>query len=277
MPTKPCSSKSLRVGSVPYLVGRPLDHGLGDEPGISMEYAVPAHLIEKLRAGDLDVALVSSIELFRQPGYRYIPGVAVAGRGQVSSVQVFLRKPMPKVRTLALDPASRTAATLVRVLTHGRRGGALEFVDVPEGEDPRQAGCDAWLRIGDQALLEYFEPGGPKVFNPSRAWAEREGLPFIFATWIVRPGVEIEPHLAAFARARLAGSRRIDQLAAQAASDWKLPLKAVCTYFFDELEYEPQEEMQRSLHAFRDAAAALGLCRGDLAAQPLEAFLAHRP
>ncbi|MEM8711007.1 MAG: MqnA/MqnD/SBP family protein, partial [Planctomycetota bacterium] len=67
--TSKASLKTLRVGSVPYLVGRPLDHGLGDEPGITLEHDVPAKLIERLRAGDIDVALVSSIELFRRKDY----------------------------------------------------------------------------------------------------------------------------------------------------------------------------------------------------------------
>ena len=62
-------TSALRVGSVPYLVGRPLDQGLGDEPGIELHHAVPALLIDQLRAGEIDVALVSSIELFRTPGY----------------------------------------------------------------------------------------------------------------------------------------------------------------------------------------------------------------
>ena len=71
----------LRVGTVPYLVGRPLDEALEDEPGIDVVRAVPAELVRGLRDGSLDVALVSSIELFRRPGYRYLDGLAVSGEG----------------------------------------------------------------------------------------------------------------------------------------------------------------------------------------------------
>ena len=83
--------RDLRVGSVPYLVGRPLDLGLEREPGIRYERRVPAELVEGLRRGELDAALVSSIELFRAPGYRYLAPFAVSGAGPVGSVQVFLR------------------------------------------------------------------------------------------------------------------------------------------------------------------------------------------
>jgi len=269
-------SQPLRVGSVPYLVGRPLDLGLESEPGIQLVRDVPARLVAMLRAGELDVALVSSIELFRQPGYRYLPGIGVSGRGNVASVQVFLRVPLHEARTIALDPSSRTAATLVRVLLAERPDGGPEFLEVPAGEDPREAGADGWLRIGDPALREAWAPDAPMFWNPSKAWTERTGLPFVFAPWIVRPGVEIEPHLAAFARSRLVGQREIGPLAAEAAATWRLPAASCATYLAEECVYEPGSEMHAALYAFRDAAAPLGLCEGEFAPEPVDAFLAHR-
>jgi chorismate dehydratase len=263
------TSPPLRVGSVPYLVARPLDMGLGDEPGIELSYLVPAELVARLRDGELDVALVSSIELFRQPGYRYLPGLAVAGEGAVSSVQVFLRKPIEQVRTLALDPASRTAATLVRVLLAERPGGAPEFREVRAGEDPRRTSDDAWLRIGDPALREFLAPDAPPVFNPSQAWYERTGLPFVFAAWIVRPGAQVEPHLEAFLAARRRGAAALESLIKQASDDWSLPRDACDTYLRGECLYEPAATMRTALFAFRDAASQLGLCESGLEPEPI--------
>lgn len=267
----------LRVGSVPYLVARPLDSGLGDEPGIELSHDVPARLVERLRAGELDVALVSSIELFRRPGYRYLPDLAVAGRGFVSSVQLFLRRPVEDVRTVALDPASRTAAALVQVLLAGRPAGAPEFLEVAVGEDPRAADAQAWLRIGDAALREYLAPAAPPVFNPCATWTERTGLPFVFATWIVRPGVELGERQSAFSRARERGARRLDELALQAAERWQLPLDDCRRYLREECLYAPGPELRRSLLAFRDAAAPLGLCAAQLEPLPLAQHLSHVP
>src|SRR5690349_17074048 len=205
----------LRVGSVPYLVGRPLDDGLERESGIEYSRRVPSELVEGLRSSALDVALVSSIELFRVPGYRYLAGLAIAGRGNVGSVQLFLRQPIGAVRTVALDPASRTAATLVQVLLAGQ---GLQFHEVARGVDPRSVPADSWLRIGDAALRESLAPDAPPVFNPSKEWCARTGLPFVFAAWIVRAGVEIAPEqLAAFARARARGKKRVEELARAAA------------------------------------------------------------
>jgi len=260
---EPAGEARLRVGSVPYLVARPLDGGLGDEPGIELTHDVPARLVEKLRAGAIDVALVSSIELFRRPGYGYLDSLAVAGEERVSSVQVFLRRPVDSVATVALDPASRAAQALTQVVwpTEARP----RFLEVAAGEDPRGTDADAWLRIGDAALREALEEGAPPTLNPSATWREQTGLPFAFAVWIVRPGVDVAPWAGAFARARARGRRAAAELAREAAERWELPLAATEDYLLRECLYEPGERLRPALFTFRDRAAALGLCEAGLA------------
>jgi chorismate dehydratase len=270
------AASPLRVGSVPYLVGRPLDSGLGDEPGIELAYDVPAQLIERLRAGELDVALVSTIELFRRPGYRYLDGLAVAGRGPVGSVQVFLRKPVEEIESVALDPASRTARTLVQVLLAEREQGAPEFIEVAPGDDPRTAKADAWLRIGDAALREALDPAAREVFNPSYIWTQRTGLPFAFAAWIVAPGAPVEEHLSAFVRARAAGMARTEALARDASVEWQLSEEACLHYLAEECLYDLGSELTPAISAFQARAAALGLCQAELDPRPIR-LDAHAP
>jgi len=251
----------LRVASVPYLVGRPVDEGLAREPGIDFTRAVPARLAQGLRDGSLDVALVSSIELFRLPGATFLDGPCIAGESRVASVQVFLRRPIEATRSVALDPASRTSAALIRVVWPG---ALPELVKVPEGTDPASIACDAWLRIGDAALREHLAPGSPPVFNPSEAWRQLTGLPFVFALWVARAGVELEPWTGAFARSRARGLERMATLAEEAAREWRVPHEATRHYLLEECLFEPRERLRPALFAFRDRAAALGLARGDL-------------
>lgn len=259
----------LRVGTVPYRVARPLDSGLEDEPDIELSYQIPAELVDRLRTGELDVALVSSIELFRTPGYSFLDGIGVAGRGVVSSVQVFLRKPIGEVRTVALDPASRAAATLSRVIWPDQERQRPLFLDTEWGCDPRRSNADAWLRIGDPALRELHAPDALPTFNPSEAWGAETGLPFIFATWIAAPGVPLEEYAPAFARSRAIGAGRIEEVAAQAAGKLNVPLATMQRYFREECWYEPGMEMLPALYEFRDRAARLGLCWDTLTPRPV--------
>lgn len=266
----PPKTSALRVGSVPYLVGRPLDLGLGDEPGIDLHHAVPAVLIDQLRGGEIDVALVSSIELFRTPGYRFIDGIGVAGESYVGSVQVFLRKPIQEVQSIAMDPSSRAAAALTRTLLHEREGGPPRYEEVPLGADPREkANADAWLRIGDPALRETLTIDAP-AWNPSEEWRRRTGLPFIFAAWIVRGDVGIEPHLGAFVRAREAGRASIRQLSAQAATEWGLPEGKCFEYLSEECSYDPGASMAPSLAEFQRRAALAGVCPRNILPDPID-------
>jgi chorismate dehydratase len=247
----------LRVGTVPYLVARPLDTGLADEPGVRLVRAVPADLVRGLRAGELDVALVSAIELFRRPGYRYLDGWAVAGRGRVSSVQVFLRRELAEVRSVALDPASRAGAALTQVVWPGRRP---EFRELEPGRDPRDvADADAWLRIGDRALVETFAPDAQATFNPAERWVAETGMPFPFAVWVVRAGADVEKAVDAFARARVRGAARRAALAEEVAASLGVPPDAARRYFFEEIDYAPGAALTPALLAFRDRASALAL------------------
>ena len=262
-------SSSLRVGTVPYLVARPLDCGLEDEEGIELIRDVPASLIRSLREGALDVALVSSIELFRRPGYSYLPDLAVAANGYISSVLMFHGCPLEELRTVALDPASRAARALLQIVL-AARGVTPEFIDVQAGDDPRSAGCDAWLRIGDPALRECVDPSTPAAFSPSEAWKELTGSAFPFAVWIVREGVDVSAHLDAFRRSRERGSEALESLVKMGAETWELDPAFVHRYLAEESLYRLGDSLPETLRALRDHGAELGLCEQDLDPGPVE-------
>lgn len=270
------SNRPLRVGAVPYLVGRPLIEGLAREPGLELSHAVPARLVESLRSGQLDVALVSSIELFRKPGYAYLSGSAIAASGFVASVQVFLRRPLDEVQSLALDPSSRTAQALTQVMLARRfaqRGAAAPRAFEPPSGTAEEAAADAWLAIGDPALVRTLSGDAPASFNPSQAWSETFDLPFVFAAWVVRPGVDLTPaQRSAFAAARERGTTRmaLEALAREGASTWGLPLDACRRYLAQECRYDPGSDFAPTLRRFRDEAARLGLADASLEPRALD-------
>jgi chorismate dehydratase len=263
-------SPRLRVGSPPYLVARPLNQGLERAEGLELVLDVPARLIQGLREGALDAALVSAIELFRRPGYRYLAGPAVMGRGFVASVQVFLNRPLAAVRTVALDPASRAGEALTRIVLPEAIGAAPEFVELSPRADPAAAAADAWLAIGDPALRRYLSPAAPPVFNPCAAWVELTGLPYAFAVWILRPGARVtEGHLELFAEAQARGAAALESLCSEASRTWGLPLAACRRYLAEECGFAPGGELEASLAELRRRASALGLCRADLCPEPI--------
>lgn len=262
----------LRVGSVPYLVARPLDADIAGRAGIDLVHDVPARLVAALRDGLLDVALVSSIELFRKPGYRYLDGPVIAGRGFVSSVQLFLERPLPEVKKVVLDPASRTSQALVQIVIASQRAGQPpEYVEAPLGTHPRELAGDAWLEIGDAALRDYLAAGSLEVLNPSQVWTSVTNLPFVFAAWVVAPDVELAPEqLAVFADAPHADTERRAAWAREASERWELPLAGCHKYLVEECVYDVGADLGASLTSFRNAAAGQGLCEARLEPAPIE-------
>ena len=86
----------IRVGAVSYLNAKPLYYRLCEiAPDVRLSMDVPSRLAEQLAAGELDVALIPSVEYLRGAGrgYEIIPGFAIAARGPVRSVKLFSRVP----------------------------------------------------------------------------------------------------------------------------------------------------------------------------------------
>jgi chorismate dehydratase len=194
-----------RIGAVPYLNARPLVEGLAQSGALEFVEDVPSRLAAMLHAGQLDAALVSSVEALRHPERAVVPGLCIASRGPVRSVQLFGRSDPRAARTVAIDGASLTAAALTRVV-YGRilERADVAYVAVPPAPDPTATGADATLVIGDRALA--LEGAPLRALDLGEAWTAWSGLPFVWALWLARDAAtaaRLEPVLAdAYARGR---------------------------------------------------------------------------
>src|SRR5205823_5728987 len=106
----------LRIGCVKYLNARPLIYGWSG----AVDFDDPAALCRKLQHGDLDVALVSSLEYLRRPIYRIVDGVSISAHGAVYSVIVAHNEDLSRAQEIDIDPASETSVALLRCLLDQR-------------------------------------------------------------------------------------------------------------------------------------------------------------
>ena len=177
------SLKPFRVGSVPYLNAVPLTRGLEDE----IQFVTPSKLAEMLRRDELDAALVSVTEVLLHDRYDVLDGVAIASLGEVRSVFVAHRYPMAEVREIFCDPASLTSLNLLRVLL-AERGIKAELIPLPDYETAPS--CDAVLLIGDRAIDFSRAENDHQIWDLGTAWFELTKLPFVYAVWALRRGME---------------------------------------------------------------------------------------
>ena len=111
-------------------------------------------------------------------------------RGPVLSVKLYFRVPPGEVRALALDEGSRTSAALSRILLAERFGVEPRPVAFPLGSATSDIAADAILMIGDRAMHAPAETFLAE-WDLGAEWYRWTGLPFVFAMWITREGVQL--------------------------------------------------------------------------------------
>lgn len=173
----------FRVGSVGYLNTVPLTRGLEEE----IIYAAPSRLAEMLQRDELDAGLVSVVEVLFHDRYDILDGIAIASLGEVKSVLLAHRKPLAEVKEVYCDTASLTSVELLRVLL-AERGLKPAFKPLP-GYD-FAALPDYAMLIGDPALDFLQAPHEHEIWDLGVAWYELVKLPFVYAVWALRRGVE---------------------------------------------------------------------------------------
>ena len=230
--------RPFRIGSVPYLNAAPLTHGLGD-----VLLLPPSRLAPELHAGRLDAALLSITEAMATPGREVLDGLGILCRGPVFSVGVTHRVPLAEASAIHIDPASCTSVNLLRVLLHA---AGLKPRLLPLGSVADATQHEATLLIGNPAIeFRRAHPGRP-WWDLGEAWWRQEGLPFVFAAWVLRHGTPPDLHRL-LAGAGSAGIRQIDAIA-RAGTDFDEPFRRA--YLGGHVQYDIDEPARRGVERF---------------------------
>jgi chorismate dehydratase len=251
----------LRVGAVSYLNTRPLvfgiEQGLGSDR-LDLTYDVPSVLASRMSAGELDLALLPVIELASIPGLVVVPGLAIGSHGDCRSVLLVAKTPIADVKSVALDPESRTSNALARVLLSETWGVRPSFVTGPRDLRLALAEHDAVVRIGDKALFEPLPPDAI-AHDLGGAWTARTGLPFVFAVWASRPGVVDREVYEILHASRRAGASAIPAIAADYTWNGRQYPDIAFAYLRDAMRYRLGDLEMTALRRFLGAAASLGV------------------
>ena len=250
----------VRIGAVGYLNARPLTWALDRAPDRwAVRYDVPSACAARLHEGSVDLGLIPSIEYLQSPEYRLVPGVGIGSRGAIASVALYTRRPLARIRHVALDTSSRTSVTLVRVLCHHHFRIAPQFV--PHGPDlaAMTRECDAGLLIGDPAFDADHESLGLTKIDLGEAWTVLTGLPFVYAAWTGLPGAVAPADVSALQEAQAEGVRATEAIAAEYGGGNAVRAARAAVYLRDNVKYGLGAEEAAGLQLFLDYAADLGL------------------
>jgi chorismate dehydratase len=231
---------ALRIGVVEFPNTRPLADFLPEIlPNARIILDIPSRLAKKLDAGELDVALLSSIELLRRPEYGFVPGMGICSDGPAGSALLFTRIDPREVKQVALDGASLSTAMMTRIVFAEYWRTTPHYTTRLSPLRDRFQSVDAVLTIGYPGLV-VNDPTVRKI-DMGETWKAYCNLPFIYALWIVRPEIDAAALEEPFAEAKRRGLEERERIARDCAEKNGSPYAVYHTHFFQNIRYDVGE------------------------------------
>jgi chorismate dehydratase len=277
----------LRVAAISFLNPAPLMWDFDHLPRcveLAQRYEVhrtqPALCAEELLTGRADLGLIPVASLTES--LAIVPGCAIASLKRVRSIQLIIRlrgiaagnteEALKRVRTVAVDTASRSSVAYTQVLFQRFLGTLPEFMPHPANLVSMLAVADAALLIGDPALLALEDRNnierlcGPCLWlDVAEQWIARTGLPWVAAVWAVRREALGPSKLTAqqlihdLQSSRDAGIANAEHLAHEWAGRIAVPEEVIRAYLTQNIYYHLAPECVESIRVFRAYAAELGV------------------
>lgn len=252
-----CANRPLNVGSVSFLNAKPLIYGLENDHSIRLALDVPSRLLDGLRDERFDVALLPVIDYQRMPNLKLLTAGGIGCDGATLTVRIFSAVPVDRIRTLASDTDSHTSVALARIVLARLYGIRPAIVDL--GKPGLSVGGDtALLLIGDKVVCE--EPAGlPHQIDLGEAWKRLTDLPFVFAAWIAREGVDLYDLPERLELAKHDGMSHLDEIIARHAIPRGWPDETAHRYLTEYLKFDVGPDQLRAIRLFHQYAGEDGL------------------
>jgi chorismate dehydratase len=239
----------MRVARLTYLNVAPFHWGC-EEWKVELVPCVPRELGRLAARGDVDAGPMAVADWFAlESEFEPAGPYGIASNGPALSVLLFSTKPIEGLEgsVIAVTEETSTSFQLLRVLLEQRYG-----VQPREYRRGAEKG-DASLIIGDAALEEAKRRRFEFVYDLGEEWRRWQGLPFVFARWVVRrslPEAEKGRVVRLLESSFQAGMQHLEELARQCAGQGALGADEIVAYLRN-LVYKIGPEEERGLAEFR--------------------------
>ncbi len=239
---------------VSYLNTKPLIYGLEKnlvKHDFQLQKDVPSVCARRLLDGDVQLGIVPSIEYARaRAGLKIVPGLSIASKNLVNSVELFFKKDLKDLNAVAVDTSSRTSVALLDIILREKYEIEADLIPMAPDLDTMLAKTDAALIIGDRAL--HYQVDYENKLDLATEWFDLTGLPFVFAFWAANEEGIDGSDVKALQDSYKLGAEHIDEICKDFAinqpNEWSFYseyLKNNISYTFDEDEQEGLMEFYR--------------------------------
>ncbi len=258
-------TKIWRIGCVSYLNAKPLIEGLDSPSDLRVRFDVPSRLLGALESGDCDIALCPVIDYCRAvTPLVLVPSGGIGCLGSTLTVRIFSRVPIEDIQTVHADTDSHTSVALLQILMrqiYDRDPYIINFDPRTfASHEPTIESPEAILLIGDKVVTD--APGldqYPHQLDLGQAWHKQMGLPFVFAIWMSRRGVDLGTLPARLDAQRCRNMNRIAQIADRYAGEHGWSVTLARRYMGQILRFDTDEPALAAISRFFSLAAQMGI------------------
>ena len=244
----------IRISAVSYTNTKPFMYGLqhsGILNKIELSLDMPSDCAQKLIDDVVDIGLIPVAATLSLPKWDIVSDYCIGAAGPVNSVFIFSNCDIREVKTLQLDPESRSSNNLARVLMKNFWKADHQIIvnapDYTTSTDPNTA----FVLIGDRTFgkKEQYK----YVYDLSEEWLSFTGLPFVFAAWIANKPIPQE-FMDEFNKALKLGLDNRSELLKELPSRSDFDLE---DYLMHKLDFNLTEDKKKALYLFLDYVKAL--------------------
>jgi chorismate dehydratase len=177
-----------RLSLIDSLEFQPLVYGLKNRLGagnFELVYSDPLEPARHLRDGEVELGLIPSIDYARtKEVWNIVPDISISSSNSILNVQLFFKKGLKELKTVALNDQAGSAAFLLKILMQEKFMMNPEYLLMPVDLEQMLNRADAALVTGDRALDLYHQNQNRLDLNEE--WFDLTGLPFVYSFWAGR-------------------------------------------------------------------------------------------
>ena len=178
---------ALKVAHIPYLSCEPFYFDM-ERRGIELYDMVPSGVAGAAARGEIDAGPMPLSECFRlDDQFQLLSGFCLATIRRAGSVALHSKVPVHELTgaRIRIPGEAVTSALLLQVLL------TLKHQVQPEAYVTSEEANDAFLLIGSEGLRHRHGVWDySHTYDLGEEWSQWTGLPFVFARWVVRKGLD---------------------------------------------------------------------------------------
>ncbi len=239
----------IKISAVSYTNTKPFIYGILNSKiidQIDLSLDIPSDCALKLIDNKVDIGLIPVAAIPFVPNATIIGSYCIGSIGAVNSVFIFSDISVEEIKTVKLDPQSRTSNNLAKVLLKFHFKVEVEFTT------DQDAVTDAIILIGDRTFGK--KEDYKFAYDMGEEWMKFTGLPFVYAAWVANKVIP-PSFIAEFDQALKFGLTNTNKVLQKLPKLHNFDLK---DYLFHKLNFDLTADKVKALNLFLDYIEKLG-------------------